>query len=99
MELMGAGHSVSLATVYRNLQVLESDGVVDSMRTEGAETIYRVCGQKEHHHHLVCRSCGASTIVQKPDFERWAESVASDAGFTETTHNLEFIGLCPACSN
>jgi Fur family ferric uptake transcriptional regulator len=97
LELVQSGQRVSLATVYRNLQALAADGLVDQVRVEGAETLYRVCAEEGHHHHVVCRSCGRSTAVTGPDFEAWADSVASAAGFTDVGHRLEITGLCRAC--
>ena len=37
---------------------LAEAGEVDMLRTEDGEAIYRRCSDS-HHHHLVCRSCGA----------------------------------------
>ncbi|MDR2347027.1 MAG: transcriptional repressor [Bifidobacteriaceae bacterium] len=98
LELAAAGQRVSLATVYRNLQALALDGEVDQVRVEGAEALYRICGQRGHHHHVVCRVCGSSAPAAGPDFEAWADQVAKAAGFTQVTHSLEITGLCPACS-
>ncbi|MDR2453251.1 MAG: transcriptional repressor [Bifidobacteriaceae bacterium] len=95
LELAAAGQRVSLATVYRNLQALALEGQVDQV--DGAETLYRVCGEEGHHHHVVCRACGASAVADGPDFEAWAEQVARAAGFTQVRHSLEITGLCPAC--
>ena len=52
------GDSVGLATVYRALQALVDDGEVDVLRSADGEAVYRRCSPS-HHHHLVCRSCGA----------------------------------------
>jgi Fur family ferric uptake transcriptional regulator len=97
-ELRASGHPIGLATVYRNLQVLSEDGLVDQVRVEGAESIYRVCDQDGHHHHVICRSCGASAAVTGPDFELWADKVAAAAGFSDVRHALEISGICAACS-
>jgi Fur family ferric uptake transcriptional regulator len=97
-ELLAAGHPIGLATVYRNLQVLAEDGLVDQVRVEGAEALYRVCAQDGHHHHVICRSCGRSAAVTGPDFEVWADKVAAAAGFTDIRHALEISGVCQACA-
>jgi Fur family ferric uptake transcriptional regulator len=92
-----AGHRLSLATVYRKLQQLAAEGVIDQAHAEGRETLYRVCGEEGHHHHVVCRTCGDSAPVTGPDFEAWAERVASEAGFIDVDHNLQITGLCRKC--
>jgi Fur family ferric uptake transcriptional regulator len=97
-ELDKAGQPVGLATVYRTLQTLVDEGVADVMRAAGAESVYRLCANLDHHHHVVCRQCGHTVEVTGPDVERWAQSVADEAGFTGVEHTLEITGLCAACS-
>ena len=92
-----AGCRVGLATVYRNLQALADAGDVDVLRTEG-EAIYRLCARREHHHHLVCRRCGASVEIESEDVERWAAATARRHGFTSVAHVTELYGLCRQCS-
>ena len=90
------GETVGLSTVYRTLQALADAGDVDMLRTEEGEAIYRRCSTT-HHHHLVCRSCGRTVEVEGPTVERWADSVASEHGFTDVSHTLEIFGTCPSC--
>lgn len=97
-ELLAArGDKVGLATVYRTLQALADHDVVDSLRNEDGESIYRRCS-KTHHHHLVCRDCGATVEVEGPAVEQWTQAIADQHGFTEISHTLELFGRCPACS-
>ena len=91
------GDAVGLATVYRTLQLLADAGEVDLLRTEGGETIYRRCSDS-HHHHLVCRSCGATVEVEGPTVERWTRAIAQEHGYADVSHSLEIFGTCPACS-
>jgi len=91
------GDAVGLATVYRTLQRLADAGEVDLLRTEGGETIYRRCSDS-HHHHLVCRSCGATVEVEGPTVERWTRAIAQEHGYADVSHSLEIFGTCPACS-
>jgi Fur family ferric uptake transcriptional regulator len=97
-ELKAAGESVGLTTVYRTLQGLADAGEVDVLRTADGEAIYRRCATGEHHHHLVCRSCGSSVEVASDEVERWAAATAELHGFTEVQHTAELYGLCGACA-
>jgi len=90
------GTSVGLATVYRTLQKLADAGEVDVLRTEDGEAIYRRCSDT-HHHHLVCRSCGATVEVEGPAVERWTRAIATEHGYADVSHTLEIFGTCPAC--
>ncbi|RFU20046.1 Fur family transcriptional regulator [Geodermatophilus marinus] len=89
------GDAVGLATVYRSLQALVDDGLVDVLRTDG-EAAYRRCSAA-HHHHLVCRGCGRTVEVADPPVERWAARVAAEHGFADVQHQLEVFGTCADC--
>jgi Fur family ferric uptake transcriptional regulator len=92
------GASVGLTTVYRHLQALADAGQVDVLRTDDGEAVYRRCPTVEHHHHLVCRTCGRSVEVDGPEVEAWASAVAASHGFTDVTHTVEVFGTCAACA-
>ena len=94
--LESRGDPVGLATVYRTLQRLADSGEVDLLRNEGGEVTYRRCSGT-HHHHLVCRSCGATVEVEGPAVERWTKSVAAEHGFSDVSHTLEVFGTCAVC--
>ena len=75
------GESVGLSTVYRHLQALADDGLVDVIQTPDGETTYRYCGEagSGHHHHLVCRACGRAEEIEGPAIEKWAAAVGAAA--------------------
>lgn len=91
------GESVGLTTVYRHLQALADAGEVDVLRTDDVETVYRRCIGTDHHHHLVCRSCGATVEVTGPAVEAWADAVAAEHGYADVSHTLEVFGTCATC--
>ncbi|WP_336028695.1 Fur family transcriptional regulator [Geodermatophilus sp. FMUSA9-8] len=90
------GDAVGLATVYRALQALVDDGLLDVLRNDDGEASYRRCSPV-HHHHLVCRSCGTTVEVADAPVERWAARVAAEHGFTDVSHQVEVFGTCAAC--
>lgn len=98
-ELRHRGERIGLATVYRQLQVLSQDGAIDTLRDRNGEILYRRCRTSAHHHHVTCRSCGHCVEVEGPAIERWAERVATEAGFTEIEHTMEIFGLCAGCKS
>ena len=91
------------SSVYRNLAVLEQAGVVrrvlgidDFARYELAEDL------TEHHHHLVCRTCGdVADVPATGRFERTLDRVVAEAvadtGFVPEGHRLDLVGRCAAC--
>lgn len=92
------GEKVSLATVYRVLQQLSEAKAVDVRRSPEGESAFRRCTVETHHHHLVCRNCGATAEVEAPEVEKWAAGVAEAHGFTQVGHTVELTGLCATCS-
>ncbi|SDH34714.1 Fur family transcriptional regulator [Pseudonocardia oroxyli] len=97
-ELRRRGEGIGLTTVYRTLQNLADGGEVDVLRSAGGEAVYRRCESAEHHHHLVCRRCGAAEEIDAPAVEQWAGEMAERHGFTEITHTVEIFGVCRACT-
>ncbi len=97
LDLVSAGESVSLATVYRNLQILEESGQVDAVRGTDGEVMYRLCEDTGHHHHLVCTNCGHTEEVDLSAIEPLLSIVSEKKGFELTGHELELFGLCPKC--
>jgi Fur family transcriptional regulator, ferric uptake regulator len=96
-RLRADGQSVGLATVYRTLQAMAADGVVDMMRTGEGEAVYRRCSTDSHHHHLVCRSCGRTVEVEGPAVEIWTDKISAENGFSDVHHTLEILGTCADC--
>ncbi len=92
------GSGIGLATVYRALQEMAGQGDLDTVRKDSGEVLYRQCGDLDHHHHLVCRSCGRTEEVEAPGVERWARAVAVEHGFVDLNHEVELFGLCPQCA-
>jgi Fur family ferric uptake transcriptional regulator len=100
-RLRAEGGTVGLSTVYRHLQSLVEDGVVDVIHTPDGEATYRYCGtaaDQRHHHHLVCRSCGRTEEIEGRAVERWAGEVARSHGYEDVDHTVELFGRCPACT-
>lgn len=95
--LRTAGDNVGLSTVYRALQAMADAGELDVLRSEAGEAVYRRCSGS-HHHHLVCRGCGATVEVEGPAVERWTRSVAAAHGYADVSHTLEIFGTCRSCS-
>jgi Fur family ferric uptake transcriptional regulator len=97
-RLRGSGDRIGLTSVYRALQALADAGDVDVRRTDTGESTYRRCGSGAHHHHLVCRVCGATVEVAAPSLEAWVTRVARKHGYSVDDHTLEVTGTCSRCS-
>ena len=96
-ELRRRGEGIGLTTVYRTLQQMATAGLVDTLRTDTGESVYRRCSE-HHHHHLVCRACGPPVEVQGGQVEAWAADVAREHGFSDISHTIEIFGVCGDCA-
>lgn len=86
--------TLSPASVYRTLEVLQAAGVLRALPSPNGRVYVCVT---DGHHHLVCQGCGA---VQDFDgcalCDAWAP-VAEAVGFGVAGHLLEVFGLCRGC--
>jgi len=96
-KLKQHGSSIGLATVYRTLTSLVADGKADTLLSNDGENLYRDCSM-EHHHHLMCKSCGVTVEIAAKEAETWAAKVAREHGFTDVSHTIDIFGLCNKCT-
>ena len=96
LVLRNHGSTIGLATVYRALADLAANGEADSLQSQDGELLYRAC-TTDHHHHLICKTCGKTVEIEAHEVEAWAEKVAKQHGFREPNHTVEIFGLCQDC--
>jgi Fur family transcriptional regulator, ferric uptake regulator len=96
-NLHATGSPIGLATVYRALADLASEGEADSLQQEG-ESLFRACTPGSHHHHLICRNCGLTVEIEADAVEQWAQTVAAEHGFVQANHVVDVFGLCASCA-
>lgn len=104
-ELLTACPGLSQSSAYRNLDVLEHAGIVRRLVQPNADHARFELDEEftTHHHHLICRRCGAITdVTLAPQVEHRIEDALAAAaraeGFTAERHTVDLIGLCHACS-
>jgi Fe2+ or Zn2+ uptake regulation protein len=89
--------SISLGTVYRNLEVLAETGQVVRMRDGGAET--RFDGNPLPHAHIYCTSCEQLVDLDVVVPELAQLTGAEVVGFLITSHHVTLHGICDTCRN
>lgn len=102
-DLVRGRRGLPQSSVYRNLSVLEQVGAVRRVITEEGVARYELAEDlTTHHHHLVCRSCGAVEDVTIParlerTVERTLAEAAAAADFEGAVHRVDLIGTCRDC--
>jgi len=88
---------ISLGTVYRNLEILSELGEIRKLELSGS--LKRYDGHPDRHYHIRCVGC--DTVVDAPiaPLNQLEDELYQTTVFDIIGHNLEFTGLCPACSS
>lgn len=89
---------IGRATVFRALELLASMRVVERLDLPNGSHAYVLCDPDEHHHHLVCSSCGHTEDVADGDLARLVDEMGKRNGFRIESHRLEVFGMCPSCT-
>lgn len=88
---------VSFDTIYRNLSLLTDLGVLHEINTKGRDgNVFEIVADN-HHHHLICISCGTTQCLDFCPISTFELSKAEEKGFQVTSHTLEFYGYCREC--
>lgn len=87
---------VSLGTVYRNLEILTALGEIQTLEISGSQKRYDGIPQK--HYHIRCMHCGRMDDAPIAPMNRIEDALYGSTVYTIMGHRLEFIGLCPQCS-
>lgn len=82
--------SVSMATVYRTLNLLDELHLVD--RREFNQNFARFEVNATHHHHLIDLDTGKVIEFQNEKLERLKEEIAHELGYELIDHTLELYG-------
>ena len=87
---------ISLGTVYRNLEILSELGEIRKIEISGK--LKRFDGNITPHYHLRCLDCQRIDDVPEHIHFNFTRSLDEATGYAITDHRLEFMGLCPECS-
>ncbi len=96
-EMLQPEHpDISLATVYRNLALFKSQGLIQSLGTVGG--IERFDANTQPHVHFICNSCYA--VIDLPQIavpEQLRSTVENTTGSLVSECQLCFTGKCQSC--
>ena len=104
-EILQADAALAQSSVYRNLVLLEQAGVVHRIVTNAEFARFELAEDLtgDHHHHLICSTCGAvedapaSAAIERA-LDRAIEEVERASGFRTTAHRIDLVGVCRNCA-
>ena len=86
---------MGLATVYRNLRVLQQRGAVRCRHLPSGEALYAPMERDQHH--LTCVDCGKTQLLNHCPIHDIDVPQKSVGDFDLLFHTLEFFGICTDC--
>ncbi len=86
---------ISLGTVYRNLELLSENGMIQKLDWSGRQKRYD--GNFESHYHIRCLSCGRVEDVMIKPFSVVEKTFRAVSDYKIIGHRLEVLGLCATC--
>ena len=88
--------TMSLATVYRNIQLIKSFGEVLELGFPDGSNRYD--GNRPYPHpHVICVKCKKIVDPDLDSLYDMTKEVASETNFKILNHRLDFFGICSNC--
>lgn len=86
---------ISLATVYRNLEILSAAGFIKKLEISGRQK--RFDRDPGDHDHVFCTQCQRIDNIPTPGATALHLDPIREKGYKITGCRVEFFGLCPKC--
>lgn len=87
--------TMSLATVYKSLEVFKALGLVQELNV--GEDKFRYDANVNQHPHITCTACGRVEDVDDEMLFDLSEQVGRKTGYKLISQQLYFFGYCPNC--
>lgn len=88
--------NMSVATVYNNIRVFRSAGLVKELTYGDASSRFDFV--THDHYHIICDKCGTIVDFHHPGLEEVEHLASHVTGFEVNSHRLEVYGTCPTCA-
>ena len=88
---------VSLATVYRTLDLLVKNEFVRKMDIGNGKFIYETKINHPHHDHMICVECGKIIEFHSQEIEDLQDALCLKENFKIVRHIHQLFGKCSEC--
>jgi Fur family peroxide stress response transcriptional regulator len=86
--------SISLATIYKNINAMTKNMLLQEVKLPNEKSVYEII--KEDHSHLLCNSCG-EVIDIEVETKKITEDIAKKYDFTVSQSDVVISGTCKNC--
>ncbi len=98
VQLRSLDQPLGLATVYRTVEVLRQEGVIQSINLGDHQSHYQLLPSSGHNrHHLICTLCHKVVPLSMCPVHNLEDQLEDEYGFTIDYHVLDFYGTCADC--
>ncbi len=87
--------SMSLATVYKAMDILSQIGAIRVLGSDDGS--FRFDANTDNHQHIQCLICGAIEDVEVPQINLITAEVGKESGYEVLKREFYFFGVCPKC--
>jgi Fur family ferric uptake transcriptional regulator len=87
---------ISLGTVYRNLELLAKNNIIQKLDLSGQEA--RFDGNVSRHYHVRCVRCERVDDLADIPADGSTNHFTSSSGYEILGYRIEFYGVCPKCT-
>jgi len=88
--------SISLATIYKNINAMLDICFLAEVKLPNAKSVYELT--KEEHSHVLCSKCG-DVIDITLDLSKLCEQAKEKSNYILKDSAIVFNGICPKCNN
>ena len=97
LELKFDDPELGRSTVFRAVDLLTEQGILDRVAFADGTHRYRVCGGGAHHHHITCVQCHRVVEVEACLGDEALQAIERSTDFALEGHSLELFGRCHDC--
>ena len=95
-SLLGQGHRIGLATIYRTLKILLQSGFIRQSKLRGM-TRYEPVVSQPNHLHFICNVCGTTVEFPSRKIENLILRATVENDFEERYSRYAIFGICKVC--
>lgn len=95
-EIKNKFKSISLATIYKNINFMTQSMLLLEVKLPNEKSVYEIV--KNNHSHILCNNCKEVTDIQI-DTNTILNNISEQYSFTINQSDLIFSGICKKCKN
>lgn len=94
-QLQPAYPTMSLATVYKTIEILREIGLIQVLNV--GEDSFRYDADINNHPHVRCMKCGKVDDIMGIDSDEFIDGISRQTSYKLCGQQFYFYGVCPEC--